>query len=68
MEKKIKLTVNECDVCSKREEVGKKDLFTIWSDVCDECFLSNGASIQNFEIKDGKWIVKLPQTKGENNE
>lgn len=62
MKRNIKIILNECDICKIQEQEGKKILFNIWSDVCNVCFFSNGGSINNFELKSERWVVKQPKT------
>lgn len=67
MQYNIKITVNECDICKRREPAEKKIFFNIMSDVCNECFFANGASIVHFEIIGERWCVKKTKKTGEIN-
>lgn len=58
MKNKIYMNFNKCDICSKIEEHSEKKLFSIWSDICDDCFLKNGSSTNNFELDVDKWVMK----------
>lgn len=68
MKKQIKMFVMECDICAKQEQYGRNIFFSIGSDICDECFFNNGASIDNFEFHEKKWVIKKSINLGAFNE
>lgn len=51
MEKEIELHNNKCEVCSKQEKYGLKLNFTIWNDVCDDCFLKLAKELAETKLK-----------------